>query len=239
MAPGARSPRYESAVEVPIPADVSAPPSAGGTAPAGGRIMRAVAREVGKPALAQERSAERAPLLVYTAQLTMATFEIAVGLGRAEAVARELGGFLARRTNNALIIRVPAARFDEALDRLEKLGDVTNRQVDAEDITEEFLDLEVRLKNSRAIRERLEQLLSRASKVEDSIAIEKELERVASEMERLEGRLKYLKDRAQFSTITVTFEARAAERVAKGTFRLPFPWLDELGLGRLLRLDQP
>ena len=74
--------------------------------------------------------------------------------------------------------------------------------------------------------QRLEQLLARAHKVEESIAIERELERVVGEIERLEGRLKFLQDRAQFSTIAVTFASRPKELVAKGSFRLPFFWFD-------------
>jgi hypothetical protein len=180
--------------------------------------------------------AGRAPVLIYTAQLTMAIFEVEPALKSAETLARELGGFMSRQTNNSIIIRVPVARFHEAIGRLEKLGDITNRDISAEDVTQEFFDLEVRLKSARAVRERLEQLLHRANKVDESIAIERELERVVGEIERLEGRLKYLHDRALFSTISVTFAARPKEMVAKDTFKLPFPWLDHLGLGRLLKL---
>ena len=190
----------------------------------------------GESGAATAADAARAPVLIYTAQLTMAIFEVAPALRSAEALARELGGFMARQTNNAIIIRVPVARFHEAITRLEKLGDITNRDISAEDVTQEFFDLEVRIKSARAVRERLEQLLNRASRVDESIAIERELERVVGEIERLEGRLKYLQDRALFSTISLTFAARPKELVAKDTFKLPFPWLEELGLGRLLKL---
>jgi hypothetical protein len=185
---------------------------------------------------ADEPARARSPVLLYTATLTMAVFDVEPGLKAVEATARDLGGFLARQTNTAITVRVPAARFHEALGRLEKLGDVTGRNIQAEDVTQEYLDLELRIKSARSVRERLEQLLGRASKVEESIAIERELERVMAEVERMEGRLKYLRDRAQFSTITVNFASRPKELVAKDTFKLPFPWLDQLGLGRLLEL---
>ena len=68
----------------------------------------------------------RSPVLIYTANLTMAVFDVQPGLKAVEAAARELGGFLARQTNTAITVRVPAARFHEALGRLEKLGDVTS-----------------------------------------------------------------------------------------------------------------
>jgi hypothetical protein len=116
------------------------------------------------------------------------------------------------------------------------MGDVVARNVTAEDVTEEFFDLDVRLKSSRAVRDRLEQLLQKATKVEDSVLIERELTRVVGEIERIEGRMKFLRDRASYSTITVDFRARGSERVGNGPFNLPVPWLSELGLRRLLNL---
>lgn len=186
--------------------------------------------------VAGEVAAMRAPLLVYTAQITVAVFEVAASLAQVEELGRELGGFLARRNDNAITIRVPSSRFDEAVKRLEKVGDMLHRNVTAEDVTEEFRDLEVRLKSAHAVQERLTQLLARAAKVEESVMIERELDRVTGEIERIEGRMKFLRDRAAFSTITVTFASKSKESVSQGPFRLPSPWLQQLGLGRLLQL---
>jgi hypothetical protein len=166
----------------------------------------------------------------------MAVFEVKKSIDAVEGLGRDLGGFLARRADQMIVIRVPAARFDEAISRLEKMGDLLHRNVTAEDVTEEFTDMEVRLKSARAVRERLEQLLAKAQKVEESVMIERELERVAGEIERMEGRLKFLRDRAAYSTITVTFQPRRGETVGPDRFNLPVPWLHELGLRRLLTL---
>jgi hypothetical protein len=222
-------------------AELSAAPAPAPAAgvPAAQRRMQLARTEEPRRTRSGEPSAEaatRPPVLIYTAQLTMAIFEVEPALKAAETLSRELGGFMSRQTNDAIVIRVPVARFQEAIGRLEKLGDVTSRDISAEDVTQEYVDLEVRIKSARAVRERLEQLLTRAGKVDESIAIERELERVVGEIEKLEGRLKFLQDRAVFSTISVTFAARPKELVAKDTFDLPFPWLEQLGLGRLLRL---
>lgn len=185
---------------------------------------------------ASEIAAVRGPMLIYTAQLTMAVFEVSVALTQIEELGRELGGFLARRDDSSITIRVPVAMFDRAVKRIEKAGDMLHRNVTAQDVTEEFRDLEVRLRNARVVRERLEQLLAKANKVEESVMVERELERVAGEMERLAGRIKFLKDRAAFSTITVTFQPKRQETLTQSPFRLPVPWINELGLGRLLNL---
>lgn len=183
-----------------------------------------------------ERPAERGSVLIYTAELTMAVFEVEPGLGKVEELGRELGGFLARRDNAAITIRVPADRFNEAIRRIAALGDVLHRSISAEDVTDEYRDVEVRLKNARAMRARLEQLLVKADKIDDSIAIERELGRVTGEIERMEGRLKLLRDRAALSTITVAFRPRTQPSNNPAHFQLPVPWLRELGLVRLLDL---
>jgi hypothetical protein len=178
----------------------------------------------------------RGPLLIYTAQITIAVFEVNASLGQVDALARELGGFLARRDDNSITIRVPVNRFDDAVRQIEKIGDMLHRNVVAEDVTEEFRDLEVRLKSAHAVQERLTQLLAKAMKVEESVMIERELDRITGEIDRIEGRLKFLKDRAAYSTLTVTFQAKPTETIGQTPFRLPGQWLNELGLGRLLRL---
>ncbi|WP_438018576.1 DUF4349 domain-containing protein [Sorangium sp. So ce315] len=222
-APGATAQAAGAATPAPtVAAAQPAPPS--GPAPQGAAQAAATV------------SASPAPLLVYTAQVAMAVFEVSASLGKVEALAQELGGFLARRDDRTITIRVPAARFDEALKRLEGLGDMLQRNVVAEDVTEEFLDLGVRIRNARAVRDRLEKLLEKATKVEESIQLERELARVTSELERLEGRLKYLRDRIAFSTLTVSFHPRSTETITPSGPRLPIDWLNELGLSRLLNL---
>jgi hypothetical protein len=187
------------------------------------------------PTSSSEVAVPRAPMLIYTAQVTMAVFEVNKGLADVEGVGRDVGGFLAKRDDASITIRVPVARFFEVIKRIEKMGDMVHRNVSAEDVTEQFRDIEVRLKNARAVRDRLEQLLQKAAKVEESVIIEKELARVTQDIEQMEGRIKYLKDRAAFSTITVSFQPRRQENV-QTNFRLPVPWLNDLGLGRLMSL---
>lgn len=188
------------------------------------------------PAPTVETPSHQAPMLIYTATLNLAVFQVVEASKQVETMARESGGFLARRDDTSIVIRVPAAKFEDMMKRLEKLGDVLHRNVVAEDVTEQYMDAEVRLKNARAVRDRLQELLKQANKVEDSLAIEKELTRVGTEIETLEGKLKYLRDRAAYSTITVTFQPKRADNVNANAVKIPVPWLEQLGLGRLLDL---
>lgn len=175
------------------------------------------------------------PLLIYNATVTMAVFEVAKSLEAVQKLAKDLGGYLVRRDDQRIIVRVPAARYRDALDAVGKLGDVLHRAENVEDVTDQFYDLTVRVQNARALRQRLEQLLAQAKNVEEALQVERELARVTAEIERMEGRLKLYRELIAFSTITVEFRPRATEQVGSGV-RLPFPWLDRLGLPYLLSL---
>ncbi|WP_135610840.1 DUF4349 domain-containing protein [Methanococcoides sp. AM1] len=101
-------------------------------------------------------------------------------------------------------IRVPAAEHDTVIDRIEALGKVTSKSTSGVDVTEEYIDVEARLSNLEKQEQRLQEILEMATTVEDVLEVEKELSRVRGEVESLTGRLNYLNDRIDFSTITVS-----------------------------------
>lgn len=176
------------------------------------------------------------PLLIYQAQLHLAVFKVAENLKAVAKAGTDAGGFLSQQNDTMLVIRVPAAKFSEVIEAIEALGDVLHRQVQATDVSEEFRDVEIRIRNALQVRERLAALLTKATTVEDSLRIERELERITGELERLKGRIRFLQDRIGYSTITVHFQPKEQEQIARDSFRLPFDWLDSLGLQRLLSL---
>lgn len=175
------------------------------------------------------------PLLIYTANYTMAVFEATAAIDAVQKLAGELGGYLVKRSDRVITVRVPSNAYQQALGELEKLGDVLHREETVEDVTEAFYDLKTRLQNARAMRDRLEELLAQATKVEEALAVEKELARVTADIETMAGKLKRLRELIAFSTITVRFEPRGGDTV-DDEVRLPFPWLDQLGLSNLLNL---
>jgi chromosome segregation ATPase len=88
------------------------------------------------------------------------------------------------------------------------LGEEERRSVSAADVTEQYVDLETRLRNNLALRNRLQQLLSRASDVEDVLAIEKELNRIQSEIETMQARLDRLKSAVELSALSVNLQRK-------------------------------
>lgn len=199
----------------------------------GGETTPPVAKHA---ATAKDDAGKRKAMLVYTANFTMSVYQVEPALDAVERVANELGGYLASRSDNRIVIRVPRDKYDEAIRRVEKTGDVLHREMNAADVTDEFVDLEARLKNAKNMQKRLSELLQRAP-VKEALAIEKELGRITEEIERLEGKLKVLRDRIAFSTITVAYQGRGNAALRGSAWSLPFSWVQGLGLRPLLQLN--
>ena len=102
-----------------------------------------------------------------------------------------------------MTLRVPEARLDETMDRIASLGKVVARSLRSRDVTEELIDLEARLRNLQALRDRLRAYLERASNLEEILAVERELARVQSELESLDAKLKVLKDQIAMSELDI------------------------------------
>jgi Domain of unknown function (DUF4349) len=114
-----------------------------------------------------------------------------------------------------IVIRVPARSFERVLTDLEGLGEVRSENVTGQDVTQEFIDLEARLRNSRSQEAVLLRLMDKASTVTDTIRVQGELQAVQLEIERLTGQLRYLEDQTSLGTLTVSLvEAGAAPQPA-------------------------
>lgn len=153
-------------------------------------------------------------MIIRTGSASVEVAEVDAASAQVRALATRLGGYVAGTSlqgghdqvrTAVLELKVPAARFDEALSGLRPLGTVEVANVDAQDVGEEYTDLTARVANSRRLEERLVQLLAtRTGKLDDVLAVERELARVREEIERMEGRMRYLRARAAMSTLTIT-----------------------------------
>ena len=104
-----------------------------------------------------------------------------------------------------LTIRVPQARFNDALRQIRDITDVEvlSSSVDGKDVTDQFVDLQARLKAKQDEEQRYLTLLARADKVDDILKIDSVLAQVRTQIEQLTGQVNSIKARTTFSTITV------------------------------------
>lgn len=100
--------------------------------------------------------------------------------------------------------RVPAEKFDLFIKGVESGPDkIISKSVNANDVTEQYYDVKIRLENERQVETRYLELLSQARTVKDILDIEEKLGKVRQEIESKEGRLRYLDDRVGYSTLTI------------------------------------
>lgn len=178
----------------------------------------------------------RSPILIYTADFALAVYETVKTIDAVQSLAEHAGGYLSARSDTSITVRIPAEKFQDAIGEIQALGEVVRRNVTSEDVTAEYRDLEVQLANAIAMRDRFAALLLRATNVAESLEIERELGRVTSTIERIRGRLKVLADMAAYSTVTVNVQRKQSAVMQEGPFNLPLPWLENVGLPRLMRL---
>jgi hypothetical protein len=106
-----------------------------------------------------------------------------------------------------LVVRVPAAQFNQAMEEIRAIGTrVIQEKITGQDVTEEFMDLEARIKNQKALEAQFLEIMKRAGKVEEALNVQRELAEVRTGIEKLEGRRRFLENQASLSTINVTLQ---------------------------------
>lgn len=139
-------------------------------------------------------------------------------------IAESLGGFVVtseskqRQSADAagqdlevsLVIRVPAPQFGAALEQIRSIGSrVIQEKTTGQDVTEEFIDLEARIKTQKALELQFLEIMKQANKVVDALEVQRQIAEVRTEIEKLEGRKRFLENRASLSTISVSLQSPA------------------------------
>lgn len=108
------------------------------------------------------------------------------------------------KTSYSLKVRVPSKQFEPFLQASEKGdGEIIAKNINARDVTEEYVDGEIRLTSKKLLRNRYNQLLEKAGKVDDILAVEENIRTLQEEIESQEGQLKFLDDQVSYSTLEI------------------------------------
>ena len=160
-----------------------------------------------------------ATMLIRQGTASVQVDSLDTGIFRVRDMARRLGGFVANTEmqtgkdelhSASIELRLPSARFDDAVNGLSPIGKLESVNVNVADVGEEYVDVDARMTNARRLEQRLIDLLARRTgKLADVLSVEHELARVREEIERYEGRMRYLRTRASVSTLTVTVHESA------------------------------
>jgi hypothetical protein len=160
-----------------------------------------------------QQPADAARRIIYEAEINLVVKDVSTVESQIAALLKEHQGYVAEssidRTQGEELsgrwrVRIPVERFDAFLDAVAKLGVAESRKQTAQDVTEEFVDLEAQISNKKKLEERIVELVNNQSgEIKDVIEVERELGRVRGEIEQMEGRLRYLTNRTELTTVSI------------------------------------
>lgn len=154
--------------------------------------------------------------LIRTGQVELRVQEFESSRANLTADVEALGGFVSdsrQRVNHVgdnqtytegqVVLRVPADNYSALMGRIEGEGEVLSEQTNTRDVTNQLVDIEARLSNLRAQRDRLRELYDEANTTADVLQVERRLTEVQTEIERLEAQQASLERQVALSTVTV------------------------------------
>jgi len=150
--------------------------------------------------------------IIRNGYMTLEVNDITVALVSVAAIATDLNGYVVSSNKSGALditygqisIRVPSDRFDEAFDKLRKIAvNVPNESTNSQDVTQEYTDLQAQLRNLEATEAQYLEILKKAEKVEDILAVQRELSNVRGQIEQVKGRIQYIERTSDMALIDV------------------------------------
>jgi Domain of unknown function (DUF4349) len=156
--------------------------------------------------------------VIYSADLRISVEKLQNSMETVRKMVEDKGGYIVESNTNIgeegyedgmMTVRVPMDGFRPFLQEVKDISEGSpHENVRGEDVTEEYVDLSSRLKAKQQVRDRLESFMKEAEKTEDLLKISADLANVQEEIEQIEGRLNFLKNQSDYSTVTIQFEVK-------------------------------
>jgi hypothetical protein len=177
-------------------------------------MMDSISTGSGAPLPTDATQVKIAEKIIKTADMEMRVEEYAKSRSEIETMVKSASAFIAHenetrdswRTANSMVIRVANKDFDQLVSKLVTVAkDVNYKRINTQDVTDQFVDIQARLKTKKEIEQRYTELLAKASKIGDILEIEEKIRVIREEIEAKEGQLKYLSNQVAYSTINLSF----------------------------------
>jgi len=172
-----------------------------------------MANELGTPPPPPaESNANTDKKIIKTAYLSIEVSNYALSRKLIDSTLKEFGAYIVSENlqnnesqiSNNINIKVSATQFENFLAKLSKVAKKVDYQnIETQDVTEQYIDVETRLNNSRKVEQTYLKLLRKTSTIEDILKIEQKLGEIRTDIESTEGKLKYLNHQVSFSTINL------------------------------------
>ncbi|MCT7948932.1 DUF4349 domain-containing protein [Ancylothrix sp. C2] len=204
-----------SGIEKPMQTNMPGAP-AGGTAQQAAENMAAVPQA--DTAVGATETPRTLPQLIKKGSLNVVVNSIDKSLKEVSSlVAKQQGDLMGLQDNKpkdpsvrrkaTIQIRVPQNKLETTLDQLAKLGNVQNKSITAEDVSQQLVDIDARVRNLRKSEEMTLKIMDRSGSVGDILKVSQQLNTIRSDIERLDAQQKTLRNQVAFSSIALTLEA--------------------------------
>lgn len=182
-----------------------------------------------KKETAIQNQAAPARMMYYNGYLKLIVPRVEETLQKIIQLTKDVEGKIERQSTTSLTIRVPRASFQSTFNTIKEYGTVLSKSISAEDVTEAFTSTELRLKTSKATRERLLALLEKAKDEKEKIQILQQIQRLSEEIDTIEARLRTLDSLAKMSRITIELAPRQSTSNQNETLEADgFQWIRKL-----------
>jgi hypothetical protein len=150
--------------------------------------------------------------IIKTGYITLTVKNVQESIDKIVSLIGELGGYIVSSNKSDdpdyvrgdVALRIPAEKYDDALAKIRVLAiKVPTENTNSQDVTEEYIDLQARLKNLEATEAQYLVLLNKASTVQDILNVQRELSNTRSQIESLKARIQYLDKTTTMSLINV------------------------------------
>lgn len=168
------------------------------------------------------------PQLIKRAELTLVVKSIDNSMRDVSGIVRKQQGDIlgfqdnkptdpSSRATASMQIRIPAQKLETTLDTLAKLGNVQTRSLSAEDVSDQLVDFQARLKNLKKSEQAVLKILERSGSIRDVLQVSQELSNIRESIERISAQLTNLQNQVAYSTITLNLEAAVSAAPVSGT----------------------
>lgn len=165
--------------------------------------------------------------LIQSVDMQFEVKDLEASTSKIKKAIKQYGGFISDMhqdsrgysMNNSLAVRLPSQHLDAFTELIESESIFTDhKKINADDVTEEFVDISARMKTKKEVRDRYIAILrDRAENVSEVLDAEEKIRRIQEEIESIEGRLKYINDRVAYSTVQLNFYQKTEYIAQKST----------------------
>jgi len=181
----------------------------------------------GQPPSPPEPEVDKASKIIKNGNMSFEVVNLKDSKTRVDSILSSLDAYYENETYHSstysssydLKIRIPAARFEHLITLLESgIGKLTVKNLSANDVTARYIDLKIKIDNNLAYLKRYNQLLSKANSIEDMMEIQDKTRALEAQINSQKGSLKYLNDRASYSSLNLTLLAKTERIIHKDHF---------------------